>query len=188
MPMTIRPAELRDLEAIAAIANAAVEGGVAHFGTEPSPVAEFEAEWAGGRSGYPWFVAADEGGAVLGYAKAGPWKSRGAYRWTTEIGVYIRDDARGRGIGRALYERLFPELERRGYRTVIAGMTMPNDASQRLHESMGMAHVGVFPRNGFKHGAWHDVAYYVLNFGSAEDAPDAARSPGAGAADPLPHQ
>lgn len=188
MPPTIRPAARDDFDAIAAIANDAIRSGVAHFGTEPVATDELVAEWAEGRSGYPWFVATDGpgGGPVLAYAKAGPWKTRGAYRWTTEVGIYVREGDRGLGLGRALYDRLFPELERRGFRTLLAGVTVPNPASERLHEAMGMRRVGVLPRVGFKHGAWHDVAYYARHYGTSStpaDLPDALSRPA-----PPPHQ
>lgn len=172
----IRAAEARDMPAIAAITNREIVGGVAHFGTEPEPPEAFEHLWREGleTTGFgrlPWVVAEAPDGSVAGYAKASRWKTRQAYRWTVELGIYIHADHRGRGVGRALYARLFEDLEAIGYRTLLAGITLPNDASVRLHESMGMTRCAVIPRNGYKHGAWHDVGYWVRTLGDAGEAP-----------------
>lgn len=172
----VRVAEARDMPAIAAITNREIEGGVAHFGTEPEPPEAFEHLWREGQRAegvgrLPWIVAEAPDGSVAGYAKASPWKTRQAYRWTVEAGIYIHADHRGRGVGRALYERLFAELGALGYRTVLAGITLPNDASVRLHEAMGMTRCAVMPRCGFKHGRWLDVGYWVRNLGDADEAP-----------------
>lgn len=174
----VRPAEPRDMPDIAAITNREIELGVAHFGTEPEPPEAFGRAWreavsAEGLGRLPWVVAEGAGGSVAGYAKASRWKARESYRWTVELGVYVREDQRRRGVGRALYGRLFEELELLGYRTVLAGITLPNDASVRLHEAMGMTRCALIPRNGFKHGAWRDVGYWVRHFGGADEPPRA---------------
>jgi len=164
------------MPAIAAITNREIEGGVAHFGIEPEAPEAFEHLWREGVScqgigRLPWVVAEAPDGLVAGYAKASRWKSRQAYRWTVELGVYVRDEHRGRGVGRTLYARLFEELEAIGYRTVLAGISLPNDASVRLHEAMGMTRCALIPRNGFKHGKWHDVGYWVRHLGDPDAPP-----------------
>ena len=104
---------------------------------------------------------AEDDGEVIGYAKSGRWKPRAAYDLTVEIGVYIHRDHRGRGVGAALYRELFAALAGAGFKTVIAGMTTPNDASESLHRSMGMEPIGTFPGVGYKFRRWHDVMYFV---------------------------
>ncbi len=185
MTRTVRHAHFEDIPEILLITNHAIERTHAHFATEPTTLERLERDWTAAAGRYPWLVAA-EGPAVLGFAKAGPWKPRGAYRWTTEVGVYVRDSARGAGVGRLLYEHLFTELEHAGFRTVLAGVALPNAASVRLHESLGMQRVGVLPGVGFKLGAWRDVAYYALTFGDSSHAP--AREPSVSGSVPPPHQ
>jgi len=165
--MEIRPVADGDLPAILGIINREIREGVAHFGTEEMTPEELETEWSATRQRYGWYCAVD-GGALLGYARGGPWKTRGAYRWAAEIGVYIQPAAKGRGVGRALYEVLFDHLRAKGLRTLIAGITLPNAASVALHEKMGMNRVGVFERVGYKHGAWQSVGYWQVCFGGDE--------------------
>jgi len=169
--MEILSAAEPHLAAMCELVNREIEGGVAHFGLEPVGVEAMRAELAVADARHPWLVAIDPGGRILGFARASPWKSRGAYAWTVEIGVYVAPDAQGRGIGRALYERLFAALAAGGARTVLAGITLPNPASVRLHEAFGMRHVGTLPRVGWKRGAWHDVGYWARHLG--EGAPPA---------------
>src|SRR3954454_13404582 len=87
-----------------------------------------------GRS-HAWLVAEREG-RVIGYAYATPFNERPAYRWSTSVSVYVAEDARGDGVGRALYKALFDRLRERGFRMACAGITLPNEASCGLHESL----------------------------------------------------
>ncbi|MCB9846661.1 MAG: N-acetyltransferase [Phycisphaeraceae bacterium] len=167
----VRDAIESDIGAIAALNNWAIRETPAHFGIAEVNEAQMLADWRATRDRYPWLIAEESGEAgpeFLGYAKASPWKTREAYAWTVEVGVYVVPAAHGRGVGRALYTRLFDDLRSRGYRTILAGITVPNEASVRLHEAMGMRHVGTFPRVGFKFGAWRDVGYWAMNFGEGE--------------------
>ncbi len=161
--VTVRPCESNDLAAMLAITNREIAENFAHFGTTPITLAELKADFQS-RGKYPWVVATAsapaEPGPVVGFAKAGPWKSRGAYAWSTEIGVYVRRDFHGRGIGGALYSVLFPAIEAAGLRCVMAGIALPNPASVRLHEKFGMKHVGTLEKVGYKFGAWRDVGYW----------------------------
>jgi len=153
----IRPARDGDFEAIAAITNHYIATTAIHFAYEPVTAGALAAIWREGK--HPWLVA-DEDGAVVGYAKSGTWRERAAYAWTCEVGLYVADAARGRGIGRTLYGELLAEVARRGFRSAIAGITLPNDASVALHARFGFVSVGVVRDAGFKHGVWHDVAFY----------------------------
>lgn len=107
----------------------------------------------------PWLVY-ERAGELLGYVYASTFRERFAYRWSTEVSVYIRADARGCGLGRTLYSALFDVLRLQGYCTAIAGATVPNAATERLHESMGFTEIGRFPAAGFKFGQWHDVVFW----------------------------
>lgn len=162
--MLVRPAREADLGQVLGIVNREIREGVAHFATrEQSP--EDISAWLRTADRLPLIVAIGGGDAVLGYARASRWKDREAYDWATEIGVYVRPEAQGRGVARALYADLLPRLVRLGYRSIIAGIALPNPASIRLHEAAGMTHVGTFPCVGYKHGRWIDVGYWVLTVG-----------------------
>lgn len=160
--MLIRLARESDVPAINAIGNHYIAETHIHFALAPVPDEEMLADWRETHRQYPWYVA-DENG-VIGFARASRWKGRCAYDWAVEVSVYLRPDATGRGVGRALYERLFATLRAQGYRTAIGGVALPNEASVGLHEAMGMARVGVFERIGHKFGRWIDVGYWQINW------------------------
>jgi phosphinothricin acetyltransferase len=104
--------------------------------------------------GYPYLVAQRDG-TVLGYAYAGPYRSRPAYRFTVEDSVYVAPAAQGRGVGRALLAALIAAAEARGFRLMIAVIgDKASLGSVRLHESAGFQHVGLFEPVGYKHGRW----------------------------------
>ena len=156
--MTIREARDSDFTDIAAITNHYITTSAIHFAYEPM-AAEALAETWRAHARHPWLVVED-GGAVAGYAKAGVWRERAAYQWTCEVGLYVAPELRGRGLGRALYAALLDACTARGFRSAIAGITLPNDASVALHERFGFVSVGVVREAGFKHGRWHDVAFF----------------------------
>ncbi|HUJ59153.1 MAG TPA: GNAT family N-acetyltransferase [Kofleriaceae bacterium] len=155
----IRPAEAGDFTAIAAITNHYIATSSIHFGYEPVTAAELAAGWRG-HARHPWLVHVED--AVIAYAKAGVWRERAAYAWTCELGIYVAHDARGRGIGGALYRALIDEVRTRGFRSAIAGITLPNPGSVALHERLGFRSIGIVREAGFKHERWHDVAFYQL--------------------------
>jgi phosphinothricin acetyltransferase len=118
---------------------------------------------------YPWLVFESDG-VVVGYAYASRHRERAAYRWSVEVSAYVAEGQRGRGVGRALYAELLTLLAELGYYKAFAGIGLPNDASVALHESVGFTLVGVFRGIGYKHGKWHDVAWYQRSL-RAEDTP-----------------
>ncbi len=157
--MTIRAARAEDFAAIAAITNHYITTTAIHFAYEPVPDDELRAMWQRGGDRFPWLVT-EEDGQVVAYAKAGTWRERAAYAWTVETGLYVAPDARGRGLGKRIYAALIDELARRGFRSIVAGITLPNDTSVRLHEGFGFVSVGVVREAGFKHDTWHDVGFW----------------------------
>lgn len=167
--MYLQAAQPGDLGDVVDLLNREIRDGVAHFGTQPEEPAALSELWRAQHERYPWVVCRDDDGAFLGFARAGPWKSRGGYALTVETSVYVEAAARGRGVGAWLYAELFEQLWFGGYRTVIAGITLPNPSSVRLHERYGMKHIGTFQRVGYKAGAWRDVGYWVRYLG--EDPP-----------------
>jgi phosphinothricin acetyltransferase len=170
--MEIRAARDEDLDAITSITNYYIETSTIHFAYEPVTRAAFHAQWTASSDRFPWLVA-DDDGVIAGYAKAGTWRERAAYAWTAEVGVYVRHGAHRRGLGRALYSELLAQLERRGFRSAIAGITLPNEASLALHRALGFEPVGTFRDAGWKHGRWCDVAFWQKRFATDPDAPPA---------------
>lgn len=123
---------------------------------------------------HEWVVLENQG-RVVGYGYGGPYKSRAAYRWSCEVSVYLERGRRRTGGGRALYDALFDRLAVRGFRTAVAGMTLPDDASVGLHRAMGFEPVGTYRRNGWKHGTWHDVAWVQRTIATGQGPPTELR-------------
>jgi L-amino acid N-acyltransferase YncA len=154
----IRPARPSDIATITRIYAHAVRHGTASFELDPPEQAEMarrqDALIAGG---FPYLVAEDDGG-ILGYAYAGPYRARPAYRFTVEDSVYIAPEAQRRGLGRVLLERLIAESETRGYRQMIAVIgDSAQHASIALHRALGFRLVGTFAAVGFKFDRWLDT-------------------------------
>ena len=159
---SIRPALASDVAAITRIYAEAVRHGTASFEIEPPDAAEMARRHQALVAGrYPFLVAQQDHGAlrgdVLGYAYAGPYRARPAYRFTVEDSIYIAPAAHRRGIGRALLDRLMVESQARGFRQMIAVI---GDSAQTpsiaLHEAAGFRLVGTFEAVGFKFGRWLD--------------------------------
>ena len=104
-----------------------------------------------------------------------------SYTHSVEVTVYVHPDHHRRGHGRALYAALLPILERQGYRSIVAGITLPNEASVELHESFGFKRTATFERIGHKFDRWHDVGYWMLHYGSRDAGPGSIRAVAAAA-------
>lgn len=167
-PWRIRPAGTEDAAACAEIYAHYVRTTAITFETEPPDAAQMARRIESARERYVWLVLEEEG-RVAGYAYAGAFNPREAYRFTCEVSVYLAPDQRGSGRGRALYEALLPALRERGLRRAIALVAQPNPASDRLHEAFGFTPVGTFTKVGWKLGAWHDVAWSELDMAPEDD-------------------
>ena len=172
-PNAIRLADAGDVEAMLAIYAPVVENTAISFELVPPSADEFGARLANALARYPWLVC-EIGGEVAGYAYAGEFKTRAAYQWSVETTVYVRADRRRLGVGRAVYASLFACLRIQGFRAAYAGIALPNAASVALHESMGFERVGVYPKVGYKLGAWRDVGWWRLALADAPDDPPPA--------------
>lgn len=168
--LAIRDAVARDAENCAAIyAPYVLETAISFEARPPSPP-EMARRIDAYQRTHAWLVA-EHDGRVVGYAYGSPYKERAAYRWSCEVSVYLEPGRRRTGAGRALYEALFARLSERGYRTALAAITLPNPAGEGLHRAMGFESIGVCRRVGWKHGAWHDVAWMQRDLASGDDPP-----------------
>ena len=168
----MRAAKAGDAAALAEIYAPHVRRGTATFEVEPPDAAEMERRWreVSGR-GLPYLLAVADG-EVLGYAYAAPYRPRAAYRFTLEDSIYLRDGARGKGIGRALLWALIDAAERAGARQMIAVIgDTGNAASIGVHAALGFRHVGVLSGVGNKFSRWLDVVLMQRALGRGDGAP-----------------
>ncbi len=166
----VRDASELDAGACAAIYAPYVTGTVITFEVDPPTAAEMAGRIAAALRTHAWLVIEDAD-RVVGYAYSGLYKSRAAYRWACEVSVYLELGRRRTGGGRALYQALFGRLAERGFRTVLAGMTLPNEASVGLHWAMGFEPVGTYRRIGWKNDSWHDVSWMQRDISAGQDPP-----------------
>jgi len=154
---TIRPATPTDIPAICRIYADAVRNGTASFEIEaPDEVEMARRQKTLLDGGYPYLVAETEGG-LAGYAYAGAYRPRPAYRFSVEDSIYLDPGHHGRGIGRRLLDALIAESERRGFRQMIAVIGDSAQApSIALHRAAGFEMIGTIRNVGFKHGRWLD--------------------------------
>jgi L-amino acid N-acyltransferase YncA len=152
-------ARVGDARAIADIYAPYVRDTIVSFETEVPDATEIAARMGRIEKQYPWLTASTDG-RLVGYAYACENRSRAAYRWSVDAAVYLDASAQRRGIGSALYRRLFALLRMQGYVSAFAGISLPNPASIGLHEAMGFALIGVHRNVGYKLGAWRDVGWW----------------------------
>lgn len=168
--MIIRSAEARDADALAAIYGHHVLHGFGTFEEVPPSPAEMETRRAAiAALGLPYLVAEDRG-TVLGFAYAGPFRTRQAYRYTLEDSVYIAPEAIGRGVGRTVLSAVIEACAALGVRQLVAVIgDSGNAASIGLHTALGFENAGVGRSFGFKHGRWVDIVWMqkALNGGDA---------------------
>jgi phosphinothricin acetyltransferase len=157
--VVLRTTGPRDIEAITAIYAETVLHGTASYEIEPPTEVEMARRWRElVAKAYPHIVATRDG-AILGYAYAGPYRPRPAYRYSVEDSVYVAPTAQGSGVGRGLLAELIKLSEARGFRQMIAviGGGTKHPASVGLHRALGFREIGVIEASGFKHGRWLDT-------------------------------
>jgi len=169
----IRLAAAADAAGIAGIYAPYVTATPISFEEDPPGPEEMMRRMSGGL--YPWLVA-EADGRVAGFASSSPFRTRPAYRWTVETGVYLSPEAQGRGLGRALMERMLGLLERQGFTTVVAGITLPNDPSVALHEKLGFAPTATYRDTGFKLGEWRTVQVFARDLAPRLTPPSEVRA------------
>jgi L-amino acid N-acyltransferase YncA len=160
-----RDATAADAAAIAEIYNYYVLHTIVTFEEEAVTTEDMAGRIQEVTAKFPWIVYEAEG-RILGYAYAGAWKSRCAYRNSVETTVYLTADAAGKGIGSGLYHRLLERLQQQGLHAAIGGIALPNEASVRLHEKYGFQKIGEFIEVGYKFNQWINVGYWQIIFPS----------------------
>jgi len=172
MRLLIRAVTAADIPAITAIYDHAVRHGTASFELEPPDAAEMaRRRQALLDGGYPYLVA-EADGAVAGYAYAGAYRPRPAYRWSVEDSVYVAPAMHRRGIGAALLGGLIAEAEQRGFRQMVAVIgDSAQTASIELHAALGFRRIGAVENVGFKLGRWLDTVLMQRALGEGATAP-----------------
>lgn len=159
--MNIRKVELDDAAQIAEVYNYYIQNTHQTFETEPLSADEMRERIAEIIEKYP-YVVAEEDGEIWGYAYATQFKLRQAYAYSAEVSIYVKNAAKQKGIGTRLYEKLFDELAETNIHAMVAGISLPNDASVKFHEKLGFTKVAHFRQIGYKLGRWVDVGYWEL--------------------------
>ena len=149
----------KDAEAILKIYAPYIEKTAITFEYEVPSLSEFSERIANIREKYPWIVY-EEDGEILGYAYGGPEYTRAAYQWTVETSVYISENARGKGIGTALYEKILDILKKQNFCVCYVLINDDNEASVKLHEKLGFKQNGYRKNCGYKFEKWHSVVFF----------------------------
>lgn len=160
---TIRDCTAADVPRVCEIYNHYIRETVVTFEETPLPVDEMARRVVEVQRRFPWLVV-ERDGVVAGYAYAGLWKARSAYRFAVESTVYLAPEAIGQGLGTQVYRELLDALPDCDVHRVLGCIALPNDASVRLHERLGFRKIGVFDEVGWKFGRWVDVGYWELTY------------------------
>jgi phosphinothricin acetyltransferase len=157
----IRVASEADAAACHGIYAPVVENSAITFETELPGVEAMAGRIRARLANHPWLVW-EEGGEVLAYAYAGRFRERAAYDWIAETSIYVHEKARRRGIARRLYGTLLDAMRLQGINQAVGVITLPGDTSVAMHEALGFAPAGVWPKAGYKLGRWWDVGVWSL--------------------------
>lgn len=172
-PLLIRMAALEDAEELLQIYTPYVEHTAVTFEYTVPSAAEFRERMAQILTRYPYLLAVQEdSGKILGYAYASSFKSRAAYDWSVETSIYIREDCRGAGAGRQLYQALEKILTEQNILNVNACIAYPNPESIRFHQQFGYQTVAHFTKCGYKMGTWYDMIWMEKMLGEHPDHPE----------------
>lgn len=169
--VNIRKAEKQDAQALLDIYAPYVTQTAVTFEYEVPTLAEFSRRMEEIQTKFPYLVA-QRGEAFLGYAYASPFKTRPAYGWAVELTVYVRQDCRGKGVGKALYLALEAYLKRQKVQNLNACIAYPNPDSVAFHERLGYKTVAHFTKCGYKLGRWYDIIWMEKLIGDHGENPD----------------
>lgn len=150
-------------EAILSILNEAIANSTALYDYKPRSL-EGMSKWfqAKQAAGFPVIGAVSPAGELFGFASYGTFRAWPAYKYSVEHSVYVHQDHRGEGVGRALMQQLIARATEQQFHTMIGGIDASNAASIALHERLGFTHAGTIRQVGFKFGRWLDLAFYQL--------------------------
>lgn len=157
--MNIQEVTLEDAEKVADVYNYYIQNTHHTFETEPLSIELMRKRIDKVTEDYPFLVAENDG-QILGYAYASQFKLRQAYEYSAEVAIYVKNESKKRGIGSLLYKNLFEKLADTDVHTVVAGISLPNDASVKFHEKLGFEKVAHFKEIGYKLGRWIDIGYW----------------------------
>lgn len=180
MTFVIRPTQADDLAQISEIYAESVLTGSASYELVPPTIKEMRLRFeAISGSGHPYISVFRDDEELVGYAYAGPFRPRPAYRWTVEDSIYLSEKARGQGLGKKLLKELIVRSEQLGFRQMIAVIGGAAPASIAVHEACGFVHAGRMEATGFKHGRWLDTVTMQLSLGEGRRSlPDETSFPG----------
>ena len=159
--MKIRRVKIEDAAQIAEIYNYYIKNTHHTFETDALSGNEMQKRIEAVVEEHPYLVA-EEDGEILGYAYAAQFKMRQAYEYSAEVSIYVKNEAKQRKIGTRLYVELFDQLKESNVHAIVAGISLPNDASVFFHERLGFEKVAHFREIGYKLGRWIDVGYWEL--------------------------
>lgn len=157
--MRIRQVRTEDAAEMLEIYAPLVEDTAISFELSPPSIDVFTERIESYSKTHEWLVVENSVG-VVGYAYVTPHRAREAYRHSVEASVYIKEGFRARGLGKQLYTELFARLKKKEFHSAYAGIALPNESSEALHQSVGFSKIGVFHEVGYKHGKWHDVSWW----------------------------
>jgi phosphinothricin acetyltransferase len=154
--LTIRRAELRDLESITTIYNDAILNTIATFDTEPKTEDE-QRDWFEQHGPKHPILVAESNGDVIGWLSLSEWSGRCAYSDTAEVSLYVAEEYRGKGAGKKLLDAALDEGRKVGLHTIVSRIAGGNETSVRLHELLGFHHIGIMKEVGKKFGRLIDI-------------------------------
>lgn len=157
----IRKVTIEDAPQIMDIYNYYVDNSIVTFDTEHALLIEIQNKIKTTMDLYPWIVY-ELDGEILGYAYGSEWKAKDGYKHSTETTVYLKEGTLKKGLGTMLYQELIDQLKKLNFHALMGCITLPNDASIRLHEKFGFEKVGHFKEVGLKFEKWIDVGYWEL--------------------------
>ncbi len=159
----IRQVRIEDAQQLVDIYNYYVINSIVTLDLIPFSKEDFEAKIKDIASLFP-FIVYEEHNEIVGFAYANTFRTKPAYKNTVELTVYIKFSELGKQLGKKLYSELLLQVKNKNFHVVIGGLTLPNDASIKLHENFGFEKVAHFKEVGFKFGKWHDVGFWQLTF------------------------